>query len=1140
VAATAGIIIFSIIIFDKNQKEHTAHLESQLSAISSLKVNELVQWRKERLADGMVFFGNRNFVELAGRYFESPEDVDARDRLLLWMSNARSAYGYERVYLADAAGERILAEPAEGGLNREHLKKDLLSMSDLGKPAFLDFHFCGNENRPKLAVVVPLAHSGGAAPFGMLVLRIDPEAYLYPMIKTWPTPSETAETLLVRREGNEAVFLNSLRFKEDAALKLRVSLEKKDVPAAMAVLGKKGGMRGTDYRGERVLADVRAVPDSPWRIVAKIDEAEAFAPMAGMKALTAAMAVCLIAAVGAALLLVAWKQKTKTIRERAVAAEALAESEAKYRLLADNTLDMIWKMDTDLKFTYVNPAIQNMFGFTQEEFTGSGLENHCSPEELSKMRTAIENELILGVKSKGVMLETEAFRKDGTVVPVEVRGKFLFDENGTPIAVQGTTRDISERKKADFALRRSESRMRSALRAAPVGIGRVKDRVILEVNEAVCEMTGYSREELLGRVSRMLYPSDEDYGYVGEEKYRQIAESGHGTVETRWKRKDGIIIHIILSSTVIGGEEFDDGTMTFTALDVSNMKEYEERISHLNRVLMAIRDVNQLIVRERSPEELARRTCALMVGSRGYTGAIIILCDESGRPEFIAQEGIGEEFEAIEKELDRGKMPLCCVTASQSAGVNVVEDREKECAGCGLEEDCARSAAMSVRLEHGGVNYGYVAVSLENVGSAPDADELSLFAEMAGDVAFALRNIKTEKDMKRAERERDEIHQQFLASQKMEAVGRLAGGIAHDFNNVLTVINSYSGMVLEALPKGSPCRSDVEEISSAGRRAAELTRQLLAFSRRQVMRMEIVDLNRIVKDMEPMLKRLIGENILLATRIEPEIGRIKADPGQLEQVVMNLAVNARDAMPTGGKLTIETYNVDLDEEYAARHSEVSPGSYVMLSVTDTGCGMSRDTLERVFEPFFTTKEVGKGTGLGLSMVFGIVKQSGGHVWVYSEPGKGTTFKIYFSRDFSGAPAAEPEKAEPADEGEAGGATILVVEDEPGVLNLAKRALESAGYEAIAASSCETAIEIFKAQGERINLLLTDVIMPDIGGKELAEILTGMNPALKVLYMSGYTENSIVHNGELDDGVNFLSKPFMISELIKKTRKALDS
>ncbi len=1111
-----------------------------MSAVSSLKGNEIVQWRKERLADGMVFFGNRNFVELAGRYVESPEDPDAIERLLVWMGSVRRAYEYERVYLVDAAGEKILVEPVEGGMDREHFKADILSMLPEGKPAFLDFHFCGNENHPKLAVVVPLLHSGEKKAFGALVLKIDPEVYLYPMIKRWPTPSRTAETLLVRREGNGAVFLNSLRFKEDAALKLSVSLEKKDVPATMAVLGKKGEARGIDYRGVRVLADVRAVPDSPWRIVAKMDESEAFEPMARMRTLTVAMAVCLIAAVGAALLLSSRKQKMKILWERATAAEALAESEAKYRLLADNTLDMIWKMDTELKFTYVNPAIQDMFGFAREEFTGSGLEDHCSPEELLKMRTAIEKELALGVESKGVILETEALRKDGTVVPVEVRGRFLFDESGTPIGVQGTTRDISERKKADLALRRSESRMRSVLRAAPVGIGLVKDRVMMEVNEAMSGMTGYSREELSGQAAKMLYPTDEDYDCVGREKYRQIAEKGHGTVETRWKRKDGEIIHIILSSTLIEGDEFEAGTMTFTAMDISHMKEYEEKISHLNRVLLAIRDVNQLIVRERDPEALARRTCELMVGSRGCTGAIIVLCGEDGRPEFYAQEGVGDAFGPLEEELKSGKMPACCEAAAGGSGVHVVMDRERECEGCSLAEGCSQSAAMSIRLEHGGVNYGYVSVSLENVGGAPDEDEVSLFEEMAGDVAFALHNIKTEKDMRRTERERDEIHQQLLASQKMEAVGRLAGGIAHDFNNMLTVINSYAGMVLEALPGESEQRGDVAEILTAGRRAAELTRQLLAFSRRQVMKMEIVDLNRVVKDIEPMLKRLIGEDILLTTHVEPELGRIKADPGQLEQVVMNLAVNARDAMPTGGRLTIETYNVELDEEYAARHAEVLPGSYVMLSVTDTGCGMSRETLERVFEPFFTTKEVGKGTGLGLSMVFGIVKQSGGHVWVYSEQGKGTTFKVYFLRDLSGAPVAEPEEAEPEDAGATGGATILVVEDEAGVLFLAKRALESAGYEAITASSCENAIEIFKTEGERIHLLLTDVVMPDMGGRELAGILTRMNPALKVLYMSGYTENSIVHNGELDDGVNFLSKPFLISELVKKTRKALGS
>jgi len=374
------------------------------------------------------------------------------------------------------------------------------------------------------------------------------------------------------------------------------------------------------------------------------------------------------------------------------------------------------------------------------------------------------------------------------------------------------------------------------------------------------------------------------------------------------------------------------------------------------------------------------------------------------------------------------------------------------------------------------------------------------------------------------------LERQLVEAQKMEAIGRLAGGVAHDFNNLLSVIIGRCDMLLDKLPQGGQERAEVKEILAAGQRAETLTRQLLAFSRRQVLEPAVLDINQVVEELQKLLQRLIGEDIELTFIPAPGLGRTYLDRGQFEQVLMNLVVNSRDAMPRGGKLTIETENVELDQEYAARHNEVEPGSYVMLSVSDDGTGMDEKTRERIFEPFFTTKEMGRGTGLGLSTVYGIVKQSGGHIWVYSEPGRGTTFKIYFKR--TDRPVPIPARTVPrASRGS--GQDILVVEDNRAVREFLEKALSSLGYRPLAAPNGERARELAAAHSGDIALLITDVVLTGMDGRQLAEKLQAERPGLKVLYISGYTTNAIVQHGVLEEGLNFLAKPFTLDALAAK-------
>ena len=383
--------------------------------------------------------------------------------------------------------------------------------------------------------------------------------------------------------------------------------------------------------------------------------------------------------------------------------------------------------------------------------------------------------------------------------------------------------------------------------------------------------------------------------------------------------------------------------------------------------------------------------------------------------------------------------------------------------------------------------------------------------------------------------ERRVLEEQLRQSQKMEAVGQLAGGVAHDFNNLLTAISGHTQLLLLD-EEVEHAREDLQEIKAAAERAASLTQQLLAFSRKQVLEPKVFSLNTTVVEMDKMLRRLIGEDIHLRTALAADLGAVRADPGQLEQVVLNLAVNARDAMVEGGKLTIETRNVVLDHEYASHHADVTPGAYVMLAISDTGFGIEQEILPHIFEPFFTTKGEGKGTGLGLSTVYGIIRQSGGHVWVYSEVGYGTTFKIYLPRvetKFSYAPKADAPAALSG-----GSETVFLVEDEPAVRLLVRRVLERSGYTVLDAENGQQALDLLGAHEGPLDLLITDVVMPQLGGRQLAEQIRPRRPDLRVLYMSGYTDDAILHHGVLDSGMHFLHKPFTPELLTRKVREVL--
>jgi two-component system cell cycle sensor histidine kinase/response regulator CckA len=452
---------------------------------------------------------------------------------------------------------------------------------------------------------------------------------------------------------------------------------------------------------------------------------------------------------------------------------------------------------------------------------------------------------------------------------------------------------------------------------------------------------------------------------------------------------------------------------------------------------------------------------------------------------------------------------------------------------------------LLVALRVRGESFGLLALVRFRPESPPFNDsDRELAQGLADHAALAISNARLLRSAMQelAERERAEAalrksEEQLRQSQKMEAIGRLSGSVAHDFNNLLSVILSYSDLVLSDLKPIDPLRADIESIRRAGEKAADLTRQLLAFSRQQVLTPRTVDLTEILRESEKMLRRLLSEDIEIVTHYARSLSRVRVDPGQIDQVLLNLVVNARDAMPAGGKLTIETKDVELDDSYTTEHFGVASGPHVMLAVSDTGIGMDQQTQARIFEPFFTTKEIGKGTGLGLSTVFGIVKQSGGHIWVYSEPGGGTTFKLYLPVSEGGDPELLPEP--PALTTLEGTETVLLVEDQDEVRRVAQAILRRHGYHVIEARNAGEALLTCERHPRTIHLLLTDVVMPQLSGRELAERLLTIRPEMRVLYMSGYTENVIVHHGILDSGIAYMQKPIVPDLLLRRVREVLD-
>lgn len=799
------------------------------------------------------------------------------------------------------------------------------------------------------------------------------------------------------------------------------------------------------------------------------------------------------------------------ISERRQAEKELEERTTYLTSLIQNSPLAIVVLDAEHRVRLINPAFEQLFQYSEAEMLGAELDDVIAPAGKTAEATGFTRQILGG---EGIQATTQRRRKDGTLLDVEVHGVPLL-VGGKLVGVYGIYRDVTGRRRGE---RLQEAVYRIAEAADRSSSAKELFEAVHRIIQDVMPAGNFYialHDPKSGMLSFPYFVDAHDPPpspkRLGRGLTEHVLRTGRPLLCTTAMQEQlerrGEVELIGTPSPIWLGAPLRVGETTIGVMVVQHYSDpaaYGEREAHMLEYVSS--RVAQAIERKRVEEALRQSEEKFSKIFRSTPDAISITTLAEGR--YLDVNDSFLEMTGYKREEVIGRTALELKLWADPQG------RERWLAGL-MAESRLHDQEFAFHLKSGETRIGVLSAEIIELTGEP-----CLLA--------VIRDVT----------DRRTLEQQLRQAQKMEAVGRLAGGVAHDFNNLLMVIRGHSELLRHRLAEDNALRHHAVEIDKAAARAAGLTQQLLAFSRKQMVQPRVLDLNAVVSDTEAMLRRLIGEDIELVTRLEAALGHVKADPGQIEQVILNLAVNARDAMPRGGKLILETENVELDAMFVSQHPGARAGRYVMVAVSDSGVGMNAETQAHIFEPFFTTKPMGQGTGLGLATVYGIVKQSDGYISVYSEPGRGTSFKVYLPRvDEEAAPVRPPVAVEAAARGTE---TVLLVEDEEPVRNLTREFLSSKGYRVLEAAAGQDALRVAASHTGPIHLLLTDVVMPGMGGRELAEQLLQLRPQTRVIYMSGYTDDAIVQHGVLDPGMIFLAKPFTLETLARKLREVLDA
>jgi two-component system cell cycle sensor histidine kinase/response regulator CckA len=787
---------------------------------------------------------------------------------------------------------------------------------------------------------------------------------------------------------------------------------------------------------------------------------------------------------------IGFRNLVRDITERKNAEDALRKSEERYRTILETMNECLFENDLAGNLTFVNEAACKMMGYERDEMIGRNFREFISPEPANLLYEAFHRVYKTG--NPEMMENYEIIRKDGSKRILQSYPSLTRDSSGKPIGFHNLVRDVTDQKNAEDALRKSEEKYRTILETMNEGLfeNDLKGNYTY-LNDAACRMVGYEREELIGRSFRET--SSPELAKFLHEVFRRVYETGNPEmlVDYEVRHKDGSVrIHQSHPSLIRDSNGKPIGFRNLVR-DVTELKNAEIAMRKSEeRYRMIAENVHDIIWTIDVPGMRYTYVSPAVFGVMGFRSEELL---SKHARDYMTPASYAFVERLLAEEHDR-----------KDSAVNPL-----------------RTMELELNRKDGGTVWVEVAVTYNR-------DAKGAIAEILG----VTRDIT---ERKRAEEERHKLETQLLHAQKMESVGRLAGGVAHDFNNMLNVILGYAELIKIQLSNSDPLFKDVTEIEKAAYRSRDVTRQLLAFSRKQIIAPRPVDLNELILNMQNSLVRLIGEDIDLRFCPGEKLWRIQFDPSQMEQIIFNLGVNARDAMPVGGKLTIETENVQLNEAYCRDHLGFTPGQYVLLGVSDDGAGMDKETLSHVFEPFFTTKETGKGTGLGLATVYGIVKQNDGLINVYSEPGRGTVFRIYIPRSMKEGDVAEEEEDATI---VLGTGNVLLVEDDEMVRKMTSEMLGALGYSVTATGDPYEALSMIQEPDTKVDLIITDVVMPGMSGTDLRDKIIDVRPGIKVLFMSGYTSNVIVHRGVLEENVHFIQKPFNLKDFARKVSETI--
>jgi PAS domain S-box-containing protein len=1131
-AGTAGA---GYLYYERLAAEFSAHVSDQLAAIADLKVGQIESWRRDRLSEAEAAAENPMVTRAVKSFLKDYPKDDIREELMQWLSSYLRMPEYTDAVLCDPLGRvRLWA----GSPQPPSVQGSEAIMGDVvreGKPRLLDFHR-QNDNYPiHLTLMAPLMEKGLPAPscVGVLLLKIDPMRLIYPLIQSWPMPSGSAETLLVRKDGEDVLFLNELRHKRDTALKLRVPISQQTLPAAMVLIGKEGVVQGLDYRGVPVLAVLRRIPGTPWGMVSKVDSSEVFAPLRTQGLMVAVVVGGMLLAAGSALTL-AWSRR-QTAFERKV-----GESERARRLLNERfdslsryANDIILLLHPDGSIAEANERAVEAYGYTREELLKLNVRDLRPPETAG----LVAAQMAQVAKKGGIRLETVHMRRDGGRFPVEISSRVL--EMDGQDYFQSIVRDITERKDAELRIFHL-NRLFAMLSQVNQSIVRARDK-----------------EGLFREISRVATA-------FGKFPFAWVAlmDGGGSSLDpVAWSsldERDGCPV-----------EKWETPSPDFAVASLAAFNE--------NKCIVCNNLENELRPIPWLQEMSALGCCSLAVVVIHHSGAPIgALWVCSPEADFFTEEEV-KVLEEIGMDISFA-MDAMDAEAKRARAVEELKASEVELRGLYQEFNAILGAIpdsltlqdrdLTILWANKGAVDAFKVDFPELVGGnccevwfgqgaeysecpvyrcfqseGPENDIVmspdgriwdARTVPIKDDSGAVFRVVQLARDIT----EQHKMEAQLRQAQKMEAIGVLAGGIAHDFNNILAAIMGYSELALLNAEEGRSVGADLQQILSSAYRARDLVKQILAFSRRSEQVKKPVQLSAVVKETLKLMRASLPTTVEIRQDVS-SVESVLADPTQIHQVMMNLCTNSAHAMrENGGMLEVRLEDIDHDPQGAPDFLKLQAGRYVKLTVRDTGHGIEPAVLDKIFDPFFTTKPQGEGTGLGLSVVHGIVKSHDGGIHIDSRPGEGTIVQVLFPvAHMARAPEVESSRALPG-----GRERILFVDDEPTLSMLGKQSLERLGYEVTAATSSTEALRLFRERmrDNPFHLVVTDMTMPHMTGIELTREMARVNSDIRVILCTGFSERIDAEDVSEEGIKGFLMKPVLLKDLAELVRRILDS